>query len=219
MATHRAEVHAAFTTRRRRGRRIPEVAEKPFSPSFIEDLPRAKAALAFAREAHRGQRRESDKAPYILHPLEVAALLHITGHRESVVVAGILHDTVEDAEASVEEIDERFGTEVSQLVAALTEDATIERFSERKSALRRQIAHAGPDATSVYAADKVAKVRELRARLAARPDLLEEARERARLDHYLQSVLMLEEITPDHPLVQQLRFELEALRALPPRTR
>lgn len=195
------------------------MAEGQFSPSFIEGLPRARAALAFAREMHRGQRRESDEAPFILHPLEVAALLHTTGHREAVVVAGILHDTVEDAEPSVQEIDDRFGPEVSRLVAALTEDASIEGFSERKAALRAQIADAGPDATSVYAADKVTKVRELRARLAGHPALLEEEYERARLDHYRESVVMLEEITPHHPLVQQLRFELEALRALPPRTR
>ena len=195
------------------------MAEGQFSPSFIEGLPRARAALAFAREMHRGQRRESDDAPFILHPLEVAALLHTTGHREAVVVAGILHDTVEDAEPSVQEIHDRFGPEVSQLVAALTEDASIEGFSERKAALRAQIADAGLDATAVYAADKVTKVRELRARLAGHPALLEEEHERARLDHYRESVLMLEEITRQHPLVQQLRFELEALRALPPRTR
>jgi (p)ppGpp synthase/HD superfamily hydrolase len=195
------------------------VDERRFSPSFIDDLLQARAALAFAQEMHRGQRRESDEAPFILHPLEVAALLHTTGHREAVVVAGILHDTVEDAEASVEEIDGRFGSEVSRLVAALTEDAGIEPFSERKAALRQQIAGAGPDATSVYAADKVTKVRERRARLAAQPGLLADEHERARLDHYRESVLMLEEITPEHPLVQQLRFELEALRASPPRTR
>jgi (p)ppGpp synthase/HD superfamily hydrolase len=195
------------------------VGEEPFSPSFIEALPQARAALAFARELHRGQRRESDEAPFILHPLEVAALLHTTGHRETVVVAGILHDTVEDSEASVPEVDQRFGSEVARLVAALTEDLAIEPFSERKAALRAQIAEAGEDATSIYAADKVTKVRELRARLAARPDLFDEAHERARLDHYRESALMVEEITPDHPLVVQLRFELEALRALPPRAR
>lgn len=195
------------------------IDERRFSPSFIEGLPQARAAFAFAREMHRGQRRESDEAPFILHPLEVAALLRTTGHRESVVVAGILHDTVEDAEASVQEIGRRFGPEVSRLVAALTEDSTIEPFSERKAALRRQIAEAGTDATAIYAADKVTKVRELRARLAAEPDLLTEPTERARLDHYRESVLMLEEITPQHPIVQQLRFELEALRALPPHTR
>jgi hypothetical protein len=91
----------------------------------------------------------------------VAALLHNTGHREAVVTAGILHDTIEDTPTSLAEIHERFGTEVAELVDALTEDPAIEGFDERKAALRRQISEFGPDATSVYAADKVTKVREL----------------------------------------------------------
>ena len=147
----------------------------------------------------------------------MGALLHNTGHREPVVAAGILHDTVEDAEASVQEINQRFGAEIAQLVAAMTEDASIEEFAARKAALRKQIVDAGPDATSVYAADKVTKVRELRGRLAAHAELLEtHARERERLDHYNESLVMLEQVTPGHPLVRQLKFELEALRALPP---
>jgi (p)ppGpp synthase/HD superfamily hydrolase len=51
-------------------------------PSFLSDLPLARQAYAFAREAHRDQRRESDAARFIVHPLEVAALLHSSGHGE-----------------------------------------------------------------------------------------------------------------------------------------
>jgi (p)ppGpp synthase/HD superfamily hydrolase len=198
-------------------RTITSMTAETFIPTFMEGLPQARAALAYAQELHRGQRREADEAPFILHPLEVAALLHNSGHREAVVAAGILHDTIEDADASRETIDQRFGSDIAGLVAAMTEDASIGEFSERKAALRGQIAAAGPDATSIYAADKVAKVRELRARLTARPDLLEaQPRDRERLEHYRQSLVTLEQITPDHPLVRQLRFELEALGALPP---
>jgi (p)ppGpp synthase/HD superfamily hydrolase len=147
----------------------------------------------------------------------VGALLHNSGHREVVVAAGILHDTVEDTEASLPQIAERFGDEVAALVAALTEDASIENFSERKAALREQIGKVGPEASSIYAADKVTKVRELRARIAAEPRLLQSSeRDHARLEHYRASLAMLEQITPEHPLVRQLRFELEALGALPP---
>jgi (p)ppGpp synthase/HD superfamily hydrolase len=191
-----------------------------FVPTFMEDLGRARQALAYARAHHRGQRRESDEAPYIVHPLEVAALLHATGHRETVITAGILHDTIEDSEASVEEIRRTFGPDVATLVGAMTEDPNIEDFRQRKAALRRQIAEVGPEATAVYAADKVAKVRELRARLGADPALLRGSeRERERLEHYRESLGMLEQATPQHPLVRQLRFELEALSAFPPAPR
>ncbi len=188
-----------------------------FTPRFLDSLPRARAALALARELHRGQRRESDQAPFILHPLEVAALLHNTGHPEPVVAAGILHDSVENASVSIEDIEGRLGSDVAGLVAAMTEDESIEGFERRKAALRDQIAEAGPPAAALYAADKVTKARELRARLAMQPDLIgSEPKEQARLDHYRQSLAMLEENAPDHPLVRQLRFELEALAALPP---
>jgi (p)ppGpp synthase/HD superfamily hydrolase len=193
------------------------MADERFTPTFLADLPLARDALAFARELHRGQRR-FDEAPFILHPLEVAALLHTTGYGEVVVTAGVLHDAVEDTDANVEAIAERFGTEVGALVAAMTEDPDIEPYQERKAALRRQIAEFGEQATAVYAADKVAKVRELRAQAGCDPDLLRRAEIRPRLEHYDESLAMLEEATPDHALVQKLRFELEALRALPPRS-
>lgn len=190
-----------------------------FMPSFMSGLAMAQSALAYAQELHRGQRRESDDAPFILHPLEVASLLYNTGHPESVLAAGILHDTVEDTEAELEEIRAQFGEEVADLVSAVTEDAEIEDAAERKAALRQKVSCAGPAATSVYAADKVAKVREMRGRLTVDPELLgREPAQQIRLEHYRQSLLMLEGVTPGHPLVRQLRFELEALAALPPHT-
>jgi GTP diphosphokinase / guanosine-3',5'-bis(diphosphate) 3'-diphosphatase len=97
-----------------------------FIPSFMAGLPLASAAHAYAREKHAGQRRGSDAAPFILHPLEVAALLFNSGHSEPVVAAALLHDTVEDTAARLAEIRERFGDEVAGLVAAVTEDARIE---------------------------------------------------------------------------------------------
>lgn len=190
----------------------------PFVPSFVAGLPLARRAAAYAIEMHGEQRRESDRALFIVHPLEVAALLHNTGHSETVVTAGILHDTLEDTMIEPGDIAARFGSEVAQLVAAMTEDAAIADYGERKAALRRQIAAFGPDAAAVYAADKVTKVRELRAQATREPRLLEDAQARpaARLEHYHASLAMLEEAAPDHPLVRQLRFELEAFEALPP---
>lgn len=185
-------------------------------PTFMRDLPLARAALEYARDLHGDQRRDSDRAPFILHPLEVAAMLSNTGHAEPVVTAGVLHDTVEDAGADIGEIRARFGDDVASLVDALTEDGSIDAYEERKAGLRRQIAEAGRDASSVYAADKVAKVRELRAQAAAQAEILGEDAIRRKVEHYHRSLETLESIDPEHPLVRQLRFELEALHALPP---
>jgi hypothetical protein len=72
---------------------------------------------------------------------------------------------------------------------------------------------------AIYAADKVAKARELRARVsfgrAAEPPESDDVA--AKLDHYEKSLEMLEAVMPGLPVVRQLRFELEALRAMPPR--
>jgi (p)ppGpp synthase/HD superfamily hydrolase len=174
-----------------------------FTPTFLDGLPLAAGAAAYATGLHAGQSRESDQAPFILHPLEVGALLHNTGHSEVVVAAGILHDTVEDTEIRAGDIADRFGDEVAGLVATMTEDPQIESFEERKSALRRQIVEGGRDAAAIYAADKVAKVREFRAQVTHEPELLSggDAPGRAKLEHYLESLKMLEGERPDHQLV------------------
>jgi (p)ppGpp synthase/HD superfamily hydrolase len=67
-----------------------------------------------------------------------------------------------------------------------------------------------------FGGDKVAKVRELRAQAGADRGLLARDEAGQRLRHYEESLVMLEYATPEHPLVCQLRFELEALQALPP---
>jgi hypothetical protein len=103
-------------------------------------------------------------------------------------------------------------------VASVTEDPAIESLRERKAALREQIRRAGDDAAMIFAADKLAKVRELRTRVTQ----VQQAEEpipselEVKLEHYRASLGMLEEAIADQPLVRQLRFELEALQKFPP---
>jgi (p)ppGpp synthase/HD superfamily hydrolase len=185
-------------------------------PPFVTGRPLTRAALAWARELHGGQVRAVDHAPFILHPLEVAALLSGRGFDDEVVAAGLLHDAVEDTGAGVEDIRLRFGDRVAGLVGELTEDPAIRDYRERKAALRAQVAVAGADAHAIYAADKVVKARELRAQAARAEQLLDEPELKRRLEHYGRSLEMLESLAPELPLVRQLAFELWALRALPP---
>ena len=81
-------------------------------------------AVEFATAAHAGQMRKLSNQPYILHPLQVAETLEKAGFCEELVVAGLLHDTVEDTDTTLEQIEREFGTKVSSLVAAHTEDKT-----------------------------------------------------------------------------------------------
>lgn len=191
----------------------------PFAtePPFTADRPLTREALAWAGELHGGQTRAVDHAPFILHPLEVAALLSGRGFDDEVVAAGLLHDVVEDTDAGIDDVRERFGDRVAAIVAAVTEDPSMSDYATRKAALRDAVAAAGADAHAVYAADKVVKARELRAQAAHASGWLGEPDLRQRLAHYERSLRMLESVAPELPLVRQLAFELWALRELPPR--
>src|SRR5687767_14225026 len=112
-------------------------------PPFVATRPLARAALSWAESLHRGQRRDVDRAPFVLHPAEVASLLSVRGYDDEVVAAGLMHDAVEDSAATVGDVRERFGDRVADIVAAFTEDPAIDGYHERKGALRDQVAAAG----------------------------------------------------------------------------
>ena len=178
---------------------------------FVERSPLTREALHFAASRHAGQTRETDDIPFVTHPVEVACLLHEAGYSDEVVAAGVLHDVLEDTDAEQAELERRFGARVTELVVAVSDDPSIEDKAERKAALRLQVARAGECAAVVFAADKVSKVRELRAR--ARHGRFQRSDE-GKLDHYRASLEMLSELIPGHPLVGQLREELADLLAV-----
>ncbi len=81
-------------------------------------------ALEFAKEAHKGQYRKSGE-PYIIHPILVAAITAYVTAEEEMVIAALLHDVVEDTSFSIEDIQERFGQNVADLVEGLTKIVAI----------------------------------------------------------------------------------------------
>lgn len=190
------------------------MATVPAYPSFVDGLPQTKAALEFAASRHAGQLRDADHAPFILHPLEVAHLLHGRDYPDHVIAAGVLHDILEDTDVTHDELVERFGAEVAGLVAAVSEPDGDEPYAVRKARLRAVVAAAGTDAAAVFAADKVAKAREFRLGLVGAG--AGAAVDADKLDHYWACLALLERRLGPQPLVRQLRFELEALALLPP---
>ena len=90
-------------------------------------------ALAYAAEKHRDQTRKNvSQTPYIYHSAMTGFYLLARGEvDEQLVAAAILHDTVEDTEATIEEIEELFGVEVSEMVAHCSEDKSLS-WEERK---------------------------------------------------------------------------------------
>ncbi len=123
-----------------------------------------RGALSVARRAHAGQFRQTgcDEIAFIEHLLAVGELLAEQNYRDEVLAAGLLHDIAEHAEVEPDSLRGRFGDEVVALVEALTEDATIPDYEERKKEHRERVAAAGPDAQAIFAADKAANVAVLR---------------------------------------------------------
>ena len=78
-------------------------------------------ALEYAMTVHGGQYRKYGKTPFILHPAEVAGILAGMTDDEDLLIAGLLHDSIEDAGISAEDIRSRFGDRVTELVLSETE--------------------------------------------------------------------------------------------------
>ena len=82
-------------------------------------------AIAFAVKAHDGMRRKKSDAPYILHPMEAAVIVGTMTDDQNLIAAAALHDVVEDADININEIEERFGKRVRELVESETEDKRV----------------------------------------------------------------------------------------------
>lgn len=95
------------------------------------DLAVVKAAYDYAANAHKGQKRFSGE-PYIVHPLEVAKILAELEIDLETIVAGLLHDLVEDTGVTLDDISERFGSEIALLVDGVTKLSRIEFKSKEE---------------------------------------------------------------------------------------
>jgi (p)ppGpp synthase/HD superfamily hydrolase len=182
------------------------VVDRSSTMEFSRALPKTQVAVEYARRLHEGQRRQADGQPFILHPLEVGALLYQVGASDDVVAAGLLHDTLEKSDAAEAELSRIFGARVTRLVRAVTEDDRIKGYAHRKAALRDQVAHAGDEALMLFAADKVSKARELSLGAGIGVTV-----RRRRLTNYRRCLALLQERLPDFPLVGILQRELEML--------
>ena len=115
-------------------------------------------AIIYAVEKHAGQLRKGTQIPYIVHPMEVLALLNEMRADMTVIIAGVLHDTVEDTSATIDDIIREFGEDVAELVGNHTEDKSKTWF-QRKSQGLRELAEGSFDLKCLVLADKLSNVR------------------------------------------------------------
>ena len=121
-------------------------------------------ALAFAAKAHDGQVRKYTGAPYIGHPIEVAQILSTApGIIGEQVIAGLLHDVIEDTDIGVVEIEQKFGCVVAVFVEGMT-DTTVPsdgNRATRKAMDRARLARTSPEVKTIKLADMISNSRDI----------------------------------------------------------
>lgn len=121
-------------------------------------------AVVFATQAHSGTERRGKGYPYILHPMEAATIVATLTNDPEMLAAAILHDTVEDTSATIEQIRTKFGDRVADLVqhetAPMADDVP---WRQRKEAQIAQLAKAPYDSKVVAMGDKLSNMRTLAA--------------------------------------------------------
>jgi len=118
--------------------------------------PRLENAIRIASQYHHGQfRKEHDELPYVSHPFSVASLVSNYTDDEDIVIAALLHDTVEDTHMEHDELIKLFGERVSELVDGVSEPKGDMPWKERKDVYLEKLQTGSLDALLIAAADKI----------------------------------------------------------------
>ena len=121
---------------------------------------RLSKAIAYATEQHGAQYRKGTTLPYIVHPMEVLSILVAMKADNNLMMAGVLHDTLEDTNATKEKLRELFGVEVAWLVGEHTEDKR-KTWKERKEAAYRHTCTTTIRVKKLVLADKLSNLRSI----------------------------------------------------------
>jgi (p)ppGpp synthase/HD superfamily hydrolase len=133
------------------------------SEGSVKAIQQVLDAASFAAEKHARQRRKGTAAePYLNHLIEAAQLVSgaLTEPDINLVIAALLHDTVEDTGTTRAELVERFGTDVADLVAELTDDKSLDKL-ERKRVQVERAPNLSVRSQTIKLADKISNLRSI----------------------------------------------------------
>ncbi|MFC1609352.1 HD domain-containing protein [Myxococcota bacterium] len=177
---------------------------------------RIDAALTFAAQKHAGQRRKGSSTPYVVHPMHVAWLLQAYGHDEDTVIAGILHDVLEDTSCTRGELEGRFGKTVTDTVWEVTEPDKSLSWEERKRNAVARMHHMSPSGRAVTCADKAHNLHTIADALERGERHVFERLKRgpAQQLEYHRHALEALSVGCDHPILGELGGALERVEGL-----
>ena len=128
-----------------------------------DDLKLLMKALEFAAGKHKDQcRKDANGSPYINHPISLANILCNEGHVSDidVICGALLHDTIEDTDATADEMEAEFGTKIRNMVMEVTDDKSLPKL-ERKRLQIEHAPHISDEAKMVKLADKISNLRDI----------------------------------------------------------
>lgn len=126
-------------------------------------------AFEFAFIKHQGSKRKESNIPYIVHPVEVAITLMKSDASEDLIIAGFLHDLIEDENVTYDEIQELFGEKVADLVKLVSEPEELKKshkdpkftWKQRKMSTIDRISHTTCEGKMLSCTDKLVNIREM----------------------------------------------------------
>jgi len=126
-------------------------------------------AFEFAFIKHQGSKRKGSNIPYIVHPVEVAITLMKSGASENLIIAGFLHDLIEDENVTYDEIQELFGEKVADLVKLVSEPEELKKshkdpkitWKQRKMSTIDRISRTTSEGKMLSCTDKLVNIREM----------------------------------------------------------
>ena len=158
-------------------------------------------ARDFARQAY-------DNEGDLAHPLEVSRIVASTRAPDDLIAAAILHDILEQTSVTPGQLLSAFGSQITALVCAVTEDETISPYQARKADLRMRACSSGFDSSLLFVADKISNVRRMRRG--------EKQFKERKVAHYRATLELMRSERPGLPLLDQLEWELAALQRAQP---
>ena len=172
-----------------------------------------KDAVFFASKAHIDQKRKILEYPYISHPLSILFVVSQYTKDEDVLVSAILHDTVEDTDTSLDEIETNFGKRVRDMVDILSEDNTILDPQVKKQKQLERFKNASHDVLLIKLADIIVNFCDIT--LVLNNHTKEEYFEifgsnlKDKISGYDERILVIEKAWPENPLIEEVKIRFD----------